>query len=90
MVKNLQKIIFFIEPNEDAWITPIKVKNLFMNRFSIDENVGFEILKVIELEKASKIMSHPGTVRYKISAQERKQKGNDLKVKVHFLTIPSI
>ena len=46
-----QKIVIFIEPNDEAFITPFKLGNLFMNRFAIDEAEGYEILKICELEK---------------------------------------
>ena len=47
----MQKIVLFIEPNEDAWMTPKKIGNLFMNRFAIDEDVPSEILGIFELGK---------------------------------------
>ena len=45
----MQKIVLFIEPSEDAWLTPVKIGNLFMNRFAIDEDVSSEILGIFEL-----------------------------------------
>ena len=38
-----------MEPSEDAFETPLKIGNLFMNRFAVDE--ASEILKIFELEK---------------------------------------
>ena len=64
----MQKIVLFIEPSEEAWQTPSKIGNLFMNRFAVDEDAAFEILKIFELENSSDSMS----------AEERKQKGRDL------------
>ena len=51
----MQKIVLFIEPNENAWIceTPVKIGNLFINRFAIDEDVSSEILGIFELGKTS-------------------------------------
>ena len=46
MPKSSQKIVLFIEPNDDAWFTPSKIGHLFMNRFAIDEDPGFEIVNV--------------------------------------------
>ena len=46
----MQKIVLFIEPNGDAFKTPSKIGHLFMNRFAIDEEAGFEVVKVLELE----------------------------------------
>ena len=62
----MQKIVLFIEPFDDAWKTPLKIGNLFMNRFAVDEDAASEILKIFELEK------------YPTSAEEGKQKGMDL------------
>ena len=47
----MQKIVLFIEPTETAWHTPLKIGNLFMNRFAVDEDAASEILKIFELEK---------------------------------------
>ena len=47
----MQKIVLFIEPSEESWQTPLKIGNLFMNRFAIDEDAASEILKIFELEK---------------------------------------
>ena len=46
----MQKIILFIEPNHFAYGTPLKIGNLFINRFAIEEGPNFEILKIFELE----------------------------------------
>ena len=44
----MQKIVLFIEPTEEAYFTPLKIGNLFMNRFAIEENDSSEILKIFE------------------------------------------
>ena len=46
----MQKIVIFIEPNRDASYTLDKIGNLFMNRFSIEEDEKIEILKIYQLE----------------------------------------
>ena len=46
----MQKIVLIIEPNECPYETPSKIGNLFMNRFTIDEDGNFEILKVLLLK----------------------------------------
>ena len=62
-----QKIVLFIEPNEFAWQTPLKIGNLFINRFAVDEDAASEVLKIFELEK------------YPMSFDEEyRQKGMDL------------
>ena len=77
----MQKIVLFIEPSDDAFQTPEKIGHLFMNRFSIDEDPGFEMIKVLELDKTSWKMSDPRDAEYKKFETERKQKGIDLKDK---------
>ena len=49
-----------------------------MNRFAVDEDPGFEIVKVLELEKTSLAMSDPDDSEYANFENERKQKGIDL------------
>ena len=39
------EIIFLIEPNRDKHQTGSKFGNLYMNRFAIDEEAEFEIIK---------------------------------------------
>ena len=53
----MQKIVLFIEPSEDASDTPLKIGNLFMNRFAVDEDGASEILNIFELEECSFKMS---------------------------------
>ena len=76
MSKSSQKIVLFIEPNDDTFNTPSKIGHLFMNRFAVDEDPGFEIVKVLELEKTSEAMFYTNDPDFE---KERKQKGNDLK-----------
>ena len=78
MSKIKQKIVLFIEPSDNAHDTPLKIGNLFMNRFAVDEEAASEILKIFELEKTSLEMSSPEHPNYKNFAEERKQKGKDL------------
>ena len=64
----MQKIILFIEPTEDAFETPFKIGHLFMNRFTIEEEANFEIVKIFEFGKSS----------WDISNEDGKQKGMSL------------
>ena len=73
----MQKIILFIEPNVNAWITSAKIGDIFMNRFAIDEDASCEILKRFELGKTSVEMSWPEAKNYNNFIEERKQKGMD-------------
>ena len=74
----MQKIILFIEPNNDAWQTPLKIGNLIMNRSVVEEDAASEVLKIYELEKTSVKMSNPDLPFDKNFVAERKQKGMDL------------
>ena len=47
----MQKIILFVEPSDNAYETPVKIGNLFMNRFAVEEDASVEILKIFELCK---------------------------------------
>ena len=46
----MQKIVLFIEPQKFKSITPLKIGNLFMNRFALEEDGSHEILKIYYLE----------------------------------------
>ena len=74
----MQKIVLFIEPNDDAFITPFKIGHLFTNRFAIEEEANFEIVKIFELEKSSLKMSLEGHPEYSNFAEDRNQKGMSL------------
>ena len=73
----MNKIVLFIEPNEDffAFSTPEKIGHLFTNRFAVDENASFEILNVLELGKSSEKMSYPEDSQYQTFENESKEKG---------------
>ena len=78
MSKQMQKIVLFIEPNDDGFYTPEKIGHLFMNRFSVDEDASCEILNVLELGKASTRLSRPKDPEYANFENERKEKGMGL------------
>ena len=71
----MQKIVLFMEPIDDAFLTPLKLGNLFMNRFAVDEDAASEILKICELEK----YLFPMSTKKK---EYRQQKGMDLIIKI--------
>ena len=54
MPKLMQKIVLFIEPQEGKYITPSKIGNLFMNRFSIDEDASHETSGIYYLDNTFK------------------------------------
>ena len=80
----MQKIVLFIEPFDEAFFTPLKIGNSFLNRLAVDEDAASEILKIFELEKTSFKLADP-----KMS-EERKQKGKDLNNKINRLNCFSI
>ena len=82
MSKIMQKIVLFIEPSGHAFETPLKIGNLFMNRFAVDEDGASEILKIFELDKTSFKMAYPDNSEYGNFEEERKQKGMDLIIKI--------
>ena len=49
----MKNILMLIEPNDQPFITSEKIAYLYMNRFCIDEDGGFELLGVCELSKSS-------------------------------------
>ena len=51
MSNNIKSIIVFIEPNDALAKPNWKVANLYLNRFTIDEDSAFELLGVYELGK---------------------------------------
>ena len=51
MPKVMQKVVLFIEPSDDAFMTPEKIGQLFMNRIAVDEDASFKILDTYKIEK---------------------------------------
>ena len=75
MSKQMQSIVLFIEPSDDAFDTPEKIGHLFMNRFAVDENASFEVLNVLELGKTTRKMTWFENPEYE---NGRKEKGMGL------------
>ena len=48
----MKNLIFLIEPSENEFITPIKISNLYLNRFAVDEDAAFEIIGVYDMPKS--------------------------------------
>jgi len=48
----MHDIIFFFEPSEKLYETPLKIGKLYLNRFSIDEIAASEIHSVYFLSRA--------------------------------------
>ena len=61
-----------MEESEEDWATPLKIGNLFFNRFAADEDAAFESVGVYHLQKSSRKMAFYG------NKNERKEKGMDI------------
>ena len=46
-----------MEESKDDWQTPLKIGNLFFNRFGADEDAAFESVGVYHLQKSSEKMA---------------------------------
>ena len=49
--KLMQKLVFFIDLNGKDYGLASNISNLYMNRFTIDEDAGHEIVKINEVEE---------------------------------------
>ena len=81
----MQKIVLFIEPNDDEFYTPAKIGHLFMNRFGVDEDAASEVVNVLELERTSHKMSWSRHPEYPNFENERKEKGMGLFIAICIL-----
>ena len=54
MSKIMQNLVVLMERSEEAYETPLKGGNMFLNRFCIDEDAAFELSGVYYLKKTSK------------------------------------
>ena len=70
MSKNIQNLVFFMEPSGDEHKISLKGGNMCLNRFSIDEDAAFELSGVHYLEKSSDDMTFKKEFEF-----ERKSKG---------------
>ena len=64
----MQNLVFFIESTDKGSGSESTIGNWYMNRFTIDEDVGHEILKIYEVKAL-----HPG--HRPQTDEEREQKG---------------
>ena len=57
MCKNMHNVIVFIEQSEFTFHVNQKIANLFLNRFTIEEEAAFEALGVYYLGKLPKVFN---------------------------------
>ena len=60
MSKTMQNLVVLMEPNEDAWRTPLTVGNMILNRFCIDEDAAFELSEVNYLKQSPRYFNDKG------------------------------
>ena len=74
MSKKMQNLVVFMEPNDEAYRTPLKGGNMILNRFCIDEDAAFELSGVNYLKKESRTeLEYSDSRRVKL----RKEKGKE-------------
>ena len=75
-----------MEEQEETYRTPLKIGNLFFNRFGTDEDAAFESVGVYHLQKSIRKKGNPYITEFE---NERKEKGMDINhiyVRNHFTT----
>ena len=79
-----------MEPNKFPWKYPVKAGFLLMNRFTIEESAGFELLEVLKLRKVTERLTEPRMdsedfkyhhrkFKYNQYRKERYNKGREIK-----------
>ena len=66
-MKLKQKIILFIEQNDEDQKSPTSIGNLYMNKFAIDEDAADEILNIYDLKQCKRHLSE----------EDKNKKGKD-------------
>ena len=74
MAKIMQNLVVLMEPDEDAYATPLKGGNMILNRFCIDEYAAFELSGVHYFKKTSGDMEVEESIKFKV---KRKVKGKE-------------
>ena len=73
------QVVLFMKESEEDWQTPLKIGNLFFNRFAADEDAAFESVGVYHLQKSSqKMATKLFNNEYANFENERKIKGTDI------------
>ena len=70
----MQNLVFLTEPSKDAEDINLEVGNMFLNRFSIDEDAAFEVSDVHYLKKTSSKRREHKNIKYFI---KNKSKGKE-------------
>ena len=67
--KNMQNLVVFMEPSEDAHMISLKGGNMCLNRFCIDEDAAFELPGVYYFEKSSG--EHISAEKFKVKSESK-------------------
>ena len=70
-----KNLILLIELSEDAYLSPSKIGHLYLNRFAIDEDAGFEVLGIHYLQTTSRQMVDQKLTKESLWV-EQEEKGN--------------
>ena len=73
----MQNVVLFTEKVKETWCTPLKIGDLFFNRFGVDEDAAFEMLGVYQLEESSFKMAFSMEKEYENFETDREAKGKD-------------
>ena len=66
-----QNLVFFIEPSEDAFETPLKGGSMIFNRFCIDEKAAFELSGVNYIKKWSFKTANSSTREFQVKSEAK-------------------
>ena len=75
----MKDLVFLMEPSKNEWMTPLKIGNLYLNRFAIDEEAAFEVLGIHYFVPSR--YSHDKNEIFKTEQSELKQKGIELQLR---------
>ena len=66
-----QNLVFFMEPSEDAFETPLKGGSMIFNRFCIDEKAAFELSGVNYIKKWSFKTANSSTREFQVKSEAK-------------------
>ena len=67
-----QNLVVLTEPSDEKYIISLKVGNMVLNRFCIDEDAAFELSGVNYFKKTSEDIVYDGDLEFEL---KRKEKG---------------
>ena len=66
----MQKLVFFIESTDKAYGLASTICNLYMNRFTIDEDAGHEIHNIYKVDDFCPVRDF-----YRLTVEKKEQEG---------------